>query len=419
MLLKEVMVLLFKLLYLFQGYVIIQIKGYTQEKLINFLIRSDLIIWDVVKKEGYFEAKLRAKDFKLIRKYVKRAKCQVNIKSKHGLPFLITKLKYRETLVIGIVVSVLTLYILSSFVWFVEIKGLSNIPEKDILFLLNKAGFEQGMLKYRLDPTEIEKVINRHRQVSWVDVKLKGTKLLVDIVEKVTIEDLKRKGETANIVARKSGLVREVIVLEGQALVKEGEMVKKGENLISGIVKYYSQTTEEELADKEKKLEPIKIERVMAKGIVKAKVWYESYGEAKLISYYEQETEDIVNNFSISYKSKEINLYGSKKIPFKNFKVKKSSKSLPSWRNISFPIEIIRRRYIKIKELKEKRSLEEAKSLAKKRAIEEIFAKIDKDAVVIDKELKLISGGIEDNNIVRMKALVTTKEDIALQENIN
>lgn len=410
--------MLFKILYLFQGYVTIRISGYAKEKLINFLIRSDLNVWDVVEKGDYFEVKLKAKDFKMIRQYARKAKCRVRIESKHGLPFLVAKFKARKALIVGLIVAVLTIYILSSFVWFVEIKGASEISKKKIFSSLKKAGFEYGMLKYRLNTDKIEKTLRKNKKVAWVDVKLTGTKLLVDVVEKVIIEQSEKEGQVVNVVAKKPGLITELIVLAGEPVVKEGEMVKKGEKIISGIIKHYSQASEEGLAAKEEDRELVEEEQVVAKGIVMAKVWYESYGEAKLKNYYRQETGKTVDNFTIRYEDEKINLYGPQNPPFEHYKVKKTVKSLPSWRNISFPIEIIRRRYIEVKKFKEERSLVAAKKLAKERALEYILSKIDKQAEIINKDLKLISGEKEGNNIVRIKALITTKENIASQKNI-
>ncbi|SDC73993.1 MULTISPECIES: sporulation protein YqfD [unclassified Candidatus Frackibacter] len=410
--------MLFKILYLLRGYIVIQIRGCQKEKLINYLIRSNFIIWDIKEVDDHYLAKLVADDFKRIRESIRRADCTVRIRSRHGLPFFLKKLKVRNALVIGLVVAVITIYILSSFIWTVELNGLEDIKEEEIFFLLNKAGFEYGMLKYNLNTEEVEDLINQNEKVAWVDVKVNGTKLLIDLVEKTTVEGQNIEGQAIDLVAEKSGLITEVIVLEGEAVVEEGTIVQAGDRLISGTIKHYSEPEVQEEVANEEDLDPVEIEKVVAKGIVKAKVWYESYGEVNLTDYYQQQTTDVVESFSIKYEDQEFHIFGPKKPPFVYFKVEKTIKSLPSWRNIDLPIEIIRRRYIKIKEFSEKRSLAEAKKIAKERALQKVLTQLDDDAVILDKDLKLISTNQEENNIVRVKALVTTKENIALQENI-
>nr|WP_239559101.1 sporulation protein YqfD [Sporohalobacter salinus] len=400
-----------------QGYVIIRIEGYGKEKLINFLMRSDFRIWKVKHKRDHFEARLKMKDFKEIRPYVKRADCQVRIKSKHGFPYWLKKLKFRKSLFIGSIVAVIVLYLLSSFIWLVDIHGLSDLSEEEIMNLLKDSGFEYGMLKHKVDVKGLEDTLEDHRKVVWADIELQGTKLDVEVVEKVLVEDKDRANKVVDVVAKKAGLVEEVIVLKGESVVKEGELVQPGEKLISGIRKYYPQVpSQEELSEEERqKLEP-KVEKMVANGIVKAKVWYRSYAETRLIDYHKQQTDEVVDSVSIKYGNLEFNIYGPDRPPFAQFKVEKMVKSLPSWRNIDFPIELIRRRYIKVKEFKEKQNLTEAKQLAKRKALQKVLDEIDEEAVVINKEFEIISENQEVNNIIRVKALVTTKEDIALQK---
>ncbi|MCK8824457.1 sporulation protein YqfD [Fuchsiella alkaliacetigena] len=403
--------MLSNLLYYFKGYVIIKIEGYGVEKLINYLIRSELQVWDISQENDYFLAKLKASDFKKIRKMVRKANCQVSIEAKEGLPFLLKRFKVRKGLIVGLATAVLTIYILSSFIWLLEIKGLEELSEDEIITLLAEAGFEQGVLKYRVDLETVEEQLNQHPQISWADVELKGTKLLVEVAEKEALPE--QEVEQADVVAKKSGLIEELIVLEGQAVVEEGEMVELGEKLISGEVKVYPQLEEEQ-----EELEPIETKRVMAEGIVRAKVWYEEHNEVALNRFYQQQTSRVVDSFKLRLGDREISLSGPDKPPFANFKVEEELKSLSLWRNIDFPIEIIRRRYIELRELNERLSYEEAKELAFKQAEERILATADEEAAVIDKKFEVLSTE-ESAESVQVRVLITTKEEIGEQKNIH
>jgi len=70
-------------------------------------------------------------------------------------------------------------------------------------------------------------------------------------------------------------VVEEILVLEGQSIVKPGQVVGQGEILISGIV--YPPAPE--TSDASKLLEPEEPSFVRARGTVKARTWYEGYGE--------------------------------------------------------------------------------------------------------------------------------------------
>ena len=403
------------LLYYFKGYVIIKIEGYGVEKLINYLIRSELEVWDISQENDYFLAKLKASDFKKIRNIVRQVKCQVSIEAKKGVPFLLQRFKVRKGLIVGLATAVLTIYILSSFIWLLEIKGLEELSEDEIITLLAEAGFEQGVLKYRVDLETVEEQLNQHPQISWADVELRGTKLLVEVAEKEALPE--QEVEQADVVAKKPGLIEELIVLQGQAVVEEGEMVELGEKLISGEVKVYPQ---EEQTDKEEQeeLEPIETKRVMAEGIVKAKVWYEEHSEVALSRFYQQQTSRVADSFKLRWGDREIALSGPDKPPFANFKVEEERKSLSLWRNIDFPIEIIRRRYVELRELNERLSYAEAKELAFKQAEERILAAADEEATVIDKQFEVLSTA-ESAESVQVRVLITTKEEIGEQKHIH
>lgn len=74
----------------------------------------------------------------------------------------------------------------------------------------------------------------RFPAIAWVGVEVKGAKATVRVAEK----KLPVPGYTnpAHVVARKAGLIRELLVLEGQPLVREGDTVLPGQVLISGEV---------------------------------------------------------------------------------------------------------------------------------------------------------------------------------------
>ena len=69
-----------------------------------------------------------------------------------------------------------------------------------------------------------------------------GTTLYVDVKERVAPPD-KKTAEPQNITALCDGVITEILASSGEALVKPGEAVTKGQVLISGIVTYKDGTT--------------------------------------------------------------------------------------------------------------------------------------------------------------------------------
>ena len=215
----------------------------------------------------------------------------------------------------------------------------------------------------------------------------------------------------SDLVAKKSGVIKKLIVLRGTPKVKEGETVKKGQILISRKVEEIKEV--KEVAKEEKELEEreIEIKEVKAAGIIQARVWYEGYGEAARVKTFTQSTSDIKKSIILKWKDKEIILSGPQKLPYNHFFVEENIKRVSEWRNINFPLEIITKKYIKLRKIKAERTIEEAKELAREKALESILQQLGKEVIIMNSNLKLIQ--TSEENMLRIKAVLEVEEDIA------
>ncbi|OCL25218.1 sporulation protein YqfD [Orenia metallireducens] len=411
-----------KLYTLVEGYLRLEIQGANLEKCINILMREGFKLWDIIRIGDRLYVNIRLKDFKNIRPHLRRTRYKVRINQKRGLPFFFTKVLNRRFLIIGLIFLVLSLYTLSSFLFFIEIQGTKEIEKEEILEFLREAKIRPGVLKSSIPLEDLEKaLIRRVPRIAWVNIHFSGTTLIVELVEKKIVDS---KIIPSDIVAAKAGIISKLIVLKGTPMVEEGMTVKKGDLLISKEV--FIKKEEEEVINKEdeetKEEEGndrgilVKKEEVKAEGIIKARIWYEGYGEAKLVQEYEQLTDNSKTSIIIKFKDKKINLKGPKSSPYTNFKVVEEVKSLPKWRNIDLPIELVTRRYIKVKKVKERIDLEMAKQIAKDDAVESILQGVSKEAIILNSKLKLIDLDGEVNNIIRIKALLEIEEEIGVRK---
>ncbi|AGB41800.1 sporulation protein YqfD [Halobacteroides halobius DSM 5150] len=395
-----------KLYDLLRGYLQLKITGNQFNKLVNLLMLQGVELWNIVRIEDTFYANINFKDFNRIRSSVRKTDCKVTIYQRKGFPFWIDKLMGRKVLAIGIVFVIVSIYIMSHFVLFIEIKGTKELKEEEIISLLNQVEIYPGVLKSSIPLHDLtDFIIENKPRVSWANVYFQGTKLIVQIVEK---ELLDTEINPSDIIAEKSGVIKELIVLRGSPQVEEGMVVQRGDVLISREVKVKKKA---EATTNKEEIDEFKIKKVKAEGMIKANVWYKGYGEAKLVEYYQQPTGNYKTSLIIKLNDQEYVLKGPSKPPYANFLVKEEVKSLPQWRNYEFPLEVVIRKYIQIKEFKEVRSFKQAKELAKERAIDSILQRIEKEAIILNSKLKLI----ETNNneqLVRIKALVEVEEEI-------
>ena len=395
--------------YWLRGYIRIKISGKQLERLINLLAKEKFELWDLRRIEGELYTNIKLEVREEIEEYLEEINCQYEIISQHGLPYLMQRLVQRKFLLLGLITFILLIYTLSSFVFFIEIKGAKKIKDQKLKRQLADLKVRPGVLKSSISLEELtEIIVQQNQRVAWANLYFKGTKLVLEVVEKKIIDTEVRPSD---LVAKKSGIIKKLIVFRGTPKVKEGATVKKGQILISREVEEIKEV--KEVAKEEKELEEreIEIKEVKAAGIVKAKVWYEGYGEAARVKTFTQPTSDIKKSIILKYKEQEIILSGPQRLPYNYFFVEENIKRLSEWRNINFPLEIITKKYIKLRKIKAERTIEAAKKLAKEKAVESILQQLGKEVIIMNSDLKLIK--TKEENLLRVKAVLEVEEDIA------
>ena len=161
----------------------------------------------------------------------------------------------------GLILFLFIIYGLSSFVWTVEVEGAEEINPQKVLSELESLGVQAGVLKSDIDSLWIEnQLIIRIPELSWASLEIRGSKAVLRVRESVLPPVLIDRDTPCNVVAAKDGIIDKMIVLDGQAMVSEGQTVKKGQLLISGIIEHPN---------------TIGVRYVHSMGKIIARTWYE------------------------------------------------------------------------------------------------------------------------------------------------
>lgn len=412
-----------KLLSFLSGTVVILVEGNNLEKFINMSFGRGLLLWDIKRvDEKKMVVSVRLSAIYPLRHIAKATNCSISFSQKRGLPFWWKKILRRKFLFGGAIFCILATFLLSSFVWSVEITGNEKISENEIRQSALQAGIKPWVWVHSFLPLEAEKSIREDfEELSWVGISLDGTKVKIEVVEKIAPEFV--DNSPSNIVAKKSGLIEEVLVLTGNPLVNKGEVVLEGQILISGIIppledsleqkqkEAKGENEEENLEESEEGLDKI----VRAEGIVRARVWYEGYGEV----YLEEEKIRVIGDYLYQiyckFGDKEIKLKGIEAIP-SGYKLQDREVKKPlQWRNLFVPVEVIIEKYCKLEEFTEVRTVTQAYNLAKEEALKEIRKQMSSTAKILVQEDKRVSVENEDN-LVRVKVFAEVLEEIGVEE---
>ena len=381
------------------GFVTIAIEGFFVERFMNMCFAQDIFLWNVKReKNTYVKVCISTKDFKKIKRIAKKNKCRVKIEKKTGVPFVIHNYRKRKIFFIFTILIFVLIFIMTRFIWNVDVIGNEKIDKNEILELLKEDGIESGTLKSKIKTDEIINEIRLQKEeIAWIGIKIKGTNAIVEIVETKEKPEIVDENEVCNIVAKESAIVSKIVVQNGTARVNVGDEVKQGDLLVEGIMegKYTG------------------IRQVHAEASIYGKISYEKSKKESLI-------QEIEKNTGNEEKKIEINLNNFKIIlpkgvsKFKNYDTIKTNKKLKLFSNFYLPISITKINLIE----KEK----EYKNYGQEELIEKIKKELEEELKeehsLQDKEIEELLETNVENGIVNVKVTFIVQEEIGTKENL-
>lgn len=159
-----------------------------------------------------------------------------------GLPFIIYKYRRRAGLAVGTVIGLLIMFASSLFVWDVRVTGNAEISDARILKELSFLGVDVGtFIPSIYAPKAGTELLLSLPELSSAYVNINGTTVTADVIERRRKPESERKGSD-EIVASEDGMIVKVEAYSGKPLVSHGDVVTKGQPLITGSYVYGAET---------------------------------------------------------------------------------------------------------------------------------------------------------------------------------
>lgn len=220
--------------YSLRGYVRIRAKGFSAERFMNMAAFRGIYLWDVTREGAAMTMKAAGSSLDILQACAEKTGCSMEVLGRGGLPVFFRRFRRRQVWTAGLLCFAAGLYLLSSFIWTVRVEGNERLTEEELLSVCGEMGLKPGVWKRRVDTEAIANgLLLRFSDISWVSVGVEGTDVTIKLAE--TIEKAERidRETPCDIVAAQDGVIVQITAERGTPKVQAGDVVKKGDILIS------------------------------------------------------------------------------------------------------------------------------------------------------------------------------------------
>ena len=142
--------------------------------------------------------------------------------------------------VLGAVIGLFLCLLMSTLIWDVRVEGNSEVSEEEIIASLASCDFSLGDPFWQKDIGRVEAaLLEQNERLAWVSINRRGCVAYVKVLEReepLTNDPPPIDADSLDIIATADGVVTEISLKSGTALVQVGDTVKRGDVLIGGYV---------------------------------------------------------------------------------------------------------------------------------------------------------------------------------------
>lgn len=325
------------------GHLRIEVRGGRLERFLNLALEAELYLWNIQRQGDRMRVSLTISDFFALRPVARGSRSRVRILGRYGFPFVVQRLKGRPVLLAGAAICLGFIFWASSHVWIVKVNvtGPQNLDRRAVEAVAAEAGLRPGVVKRRVDLVKVQDHIQKRMgEISWVGIRLQGTRAVIEVVEKASSHPPNMAG-CVNLVARRSGVIEQVIPFQGEPKVKKGDVVKPGDLLVECSFRYWQGGRPMVYPGTPLPERESTARTVVAQAIVRARIAHHQYKEVPLVQKVEELTGRTAVQWVLKWKDRSIILRGKNGIPFEQYREQRRAYTLGSWRNWKPPVELV------------------------------------------------------------------------------
>lgn len=402
-----------------EGYVAIEVaaggrdagegNGRSLEAFLNRAAGAGVTLWRVRREDGRLRALIGLGSIPALRPVARSARCRVRFGRRYGLPFAWRRLRRRRVLVAGALLCGLVVYYLSGSFWFIHVRGLESLSEDVLRRELARLGLRPGVRKHAVDLRLLaERLPLEVPGIAWVGVTSYGVRVVLDVVEKEPAPQAAVQGP-AHVVARRPGLVLQVLALRGTPVVREGDVVRRGQILIRGE---YGAAVQPDRRLPGPGGGGDGGRGVAAQGRVLARTWYSEYVEIPLEEIVTTRTGRTLRRTYLRIGPWSLPVYWQRGHLFRYEVERRTLLALPRWRDRPPPVELLRETRHEVQVVRRPVDAGRARRRAEQRVLARVMRQLPPGSRVEAVESRIVQRGA---GFIGVRATIQVIEDIAVQ----
>lgn len=217
---------------------------------------------------------------------------KIEIVKRKGLLNVVHFIKTRKLFVVMVLLGFLFFNLLTNIVFSIKVIDTDSELREIILTDLEESGLRKYNFKisYKEKEKMEEAILKKEKDIlEWIEIEEKGVSYEVKLIRRVK-DDIKKETEPRDIIAKKTGLITKIEAESGEVVTKKNAYVKKGDTLISGLIRNNGNI----------------VSKVRAEGRVYAEIWYKVALSLPLTYHEEMKTGNNKNVLEISFLSDDI-----------------------------------------------------------------------------------------------------------------
>ena len=220
-------------------------------KLISKLEYMDVLVYDAKYNGEYIYLLVSKESLERLEKYLVSYKFKVV--KKMGLGKLIDFWHDNKIWIVAVVLGLVLMFGLQNMIVKINIVHENQEIRDIIKDELDNYGIK--VLSFKKSYAKLNKIrgeiLDKHpKTLDWREVEVKGLVMTVRVEER-KIVDIEENTKVCDVVASKNGVVSAVQVRAGEAKVNVNDYVRKGDILISGVIKHNEEVKRNVCADGE------------------------------------------------------------------------------------------------------------------------------------------------------------------------